>query len=544
MSSATVIPKTKNYLQATFSQIEQFFNSSRFKHIKRPYEAKDLVKFKGTLPIEYPSSHQAKKLHKLLNERFNQRKPVHTLGVTDPVQLTQLKDLEVVYVSGWACSSLLTATNEVGPDIGDYTYNTVPNQVERLFKAQLHHDRKAFYNQQTNKGGEDQFVDYLKPIIADADTGHGGNSTVMKLTKLFVEKGASAIHFEDQLHGAKKCGHLSGKVLVPTSTHVQRLIAARLQMDIMGVENLIIARTDSESASLLSSDIDPRDHDVILGIRDDLERVIPLNDVLSTAEMEGFSAPKINELELQWLQDNKLYTFDELVKLILEENGLFDEELYQEYRVQAQHKSFNTRNDILNELLALDEPLSISFNHYSPRTREGYFLIKPTLNNAVGRSLAFAPYADLLWLETKTPDLQIAKEFATKIHSVYPHMKLVYNLSPSFNWSAQGFDEQQMKDFIWELGKLGFTLQLVSLAGLHSNAVSFAELAQGYQQNGMKAYIDLVQSKEKKLNVDVLKHQAWSGIDYADGVLELINNGGGSMLSSTGGEGNTESQFS
>ncbi|KAH3682047.1 hypothetical protein WICPIJ_006983 [Wickerhamomyces pijperi] len=531
----------KNYLQTTLHQLEGFLNSPRFKNIKRPYQAADLVKFKGTLPIEYPSSHQSKKLLKLLNENFTQRTPVHTLGVTDPVQLTQLGDIEVVYVSGWACSSLLTATNEVGPDIGDYTYNTVPNQVERLFKAQLHHDRKALYNHQVQ--GDEKMVDYLKPIIADADTGHGGNSTVMKLTKLFVEKGASAIHFEDQLHGAKKCGHLSGKVLVPTSTHVQRLIASRLQMDIMGVENLIIARTDSESATLLSSDIDPRDHDVILGVRDDLSKVVPLSEALARAELQGKSSTEIADLELDWLAENKLYTFDELVKIILQEKSLFDEELYQEYRLQSQHRSINDRKDILNELLSLDTELSIPFNHYAPRTREGYFLIRPTLDNAIERSLSFAPYADLLWLETKTPDLQVAKDFSSRIHAVYPHMKLVYNLSPSFNWSAQGFNETQLKDFIWELAKLGFTLQLVSLAGLHSNGVSFAELAEGYLVNGMKSYVDLVQSKEKQLNVDLLKHQAWSGIGYADGVLELINNGGGSMSSSTGGEGNTETQF-
>ncbi|KAI5285558.1 hypothetical protein KEM55_000608, partial [Ascosphaera atra] len=175
----------------------------------------------------------------------------------------QAQHQEVLYISGWACSSLLTSTNEVSADFGDYPYNTVPNQVQRLFKAQQTHDRRQFDARRKmtpEERAKTPMIDYLRPIVADGDTGHGGLTAVMKLSKLFAENGAAAVHFEDQLHGGKKCGHLAGKVLVPTAEHINRLIAARLQWDIMGSENLLIARTDAESGKLISSTIDVRDH--------------------------------------------------------------------------------------------------------------------------------------------------------------------------------------------------------------------------------------------------------------------------------------------
>lgn len=404
-------------------------HNSRWKGIARPYSPEDVLKLRGRVEIAYTlASNGAEKLWTLLQ----QQPVVSALGAMTGNQAIQevTAGLDAIYLSGWQVAADANAAGTMYPDQSLYPVNSVPEVVRKINNALLRCEQIDSVNGEASR-------DWMRPIIADAEAGFGGNLNAFELMKAMIEAGAAAVHFEDQLSSAKKCGHLGGKVLVPTQEAIHKLVSARLAADVMGTGTLIIARTDAESANLLTSDIDERD--------------IP----------------------------------------------------------------FTT----------------------GQRTAEGFYQIRNGIESCIARGLAYAPYADMLWMETSHPDLDLAREFAKGIHARFPGKLLAYNCSPSFNW-AKHLSISQMVTFREDLAALGYRFQFITLAGFHALNSSMFELSKAYRDSGMAGFSQM-QQREFAMQDDgfkAVKHQSFVGTGYFDAVQNIIQQGNSStvaMINST-----------
>jgi isocitrate lyase len=483
-----------------YHSIGRWIQRPRFQYLTRPYDSKALEHLESRYPSRYASDALAMKLYNTLRHHQAHQTASRTFGCIDPIQVVQAAPyLDSIYVSGWVSASTASVTNQPGPDYADYTYNTIPNKVNQLFRALDFHDRKQRILHY--QGKLEASTDYGIPIIADADTGHGGLTTVLKLTQLMIESGAAGIHLEDQRHGAKKCGHLGGKVLVPVQEQIHRLNAARFAADLMRHNLVIVARTDAESAVFLDSTIDPRDHSFILG-------------------------------RLQSVRGTISGTLPETIEKLFHQLGQSHEFVKTDY-LGSRKTSLERAQKKLGVFL--------DFDWETTRTSEGYYPVKSGLDYCIARGLAYSPYADLLWMESSVPDLSLAETFARSIHQQYPHMMLAYNLSPSFNWDKTKMSDAELTQFCQKLANLGYCWQFITLAGFHVSGLASTRFARQYAKEGILAYVRDVQRPERSENVSLLKHQEWSGVDLVDEYLNIIT-ANQSSVASTRSE-STEHQF-
>ena len=394
-------------------------NNPRWKNVKRNYTAEDVIKLRGSLDVEYTF---AKNGAQKLWDGLNSKEYMAGLGALNGNQAIQEVEagLNAIYLSGWQVAADANLSAEMYPDQSLYPANSVPLVIKRINNALRRRDEIQSVTGQGN-------IDYFVPIVADAEAGFGGNLNAYELMKQMIEAGAAGVHFEDQLSSAKKCGHLGGKVLVPTQEAINKLLAARLAADVCGVPTLLVARTDAEAANLITSDIDERDRKFIV---------------------EG------------------------------------------------------------------------------SRTSEGFYRVNNGLEQGIDRAISYAPYADLVWMETSNPDLGMAREFAQAVREVYPDQMLAYNCSPSFNW-AKHLTPAQMETFREELAAMGYKFQFITLAGFHAMNTSMFELARAYNSRGMAGYSEL-QEREFALQdkgFAAVKHQSFVGTQYFDYVQNTVQQG-------------------
>ena len=522
---------------------QRYFDSPRFEGITRLYSARQVVEQRGTIPSDNIVAREAAEaFYPRLRELFAEKKSITTFGPYSPGQAVAMKrmGIEGIYLGGWATSAKGSTTEDPGPDLASYPLSQVPEEAAGLVRALLTADRNQHYlrlQMTDDQRAHTPATDFRPFIIADADTGHGGDPHVRNLIRRFVEAGVPGYHIEDQRPGTKKCGHQGGKVLVPSDEQIKRLNTARFQLDIMRVPGIIVARTDAEAANLIDSRADERDQPFLLGVtnlkipsykacylammrRFYNEGVTELNGHLLYALPDGeYTAAEawlerhgitdavaeaastyqdraehsidalFDEVESKavdaWQVDAGLMTYGEAVAELLDFRESEGEQLdmsVAEWRAFAERAPLYTAREKARELGA-----AVGWDCELAKTPEGYYQVRGGIPYAIAKSLAAAPFADILWMETKTADLADAREFADAIHAQFPDQMLAYNLSPSFNWDTTGMTDDEMRAFPEELGKMGFVFNFITYGGHQVDGVASEEFATALRQDGMLA---------------------------------------------------------
>ncbi len=552
----------------------EWFRSPRYKGITRLYSADQVVEQRGTIPHDYTVARTAAEaFYPRLRELFDAKQCITTFGPYSPGQAVSMKRLgiEGIYLGGWATSAKGSVAEDPGPDLASYPLSQVPDEAAAIVRSLLIADKNQQYLRLRMTDEERQAspaADFRPFIIADADTGHGGDPHVRNLIRRFAEVGVPGYHIEDQRPGTKKCGHQGGKVLVPADEQIKRLNAARFQLDIMGVPGIIVARTDAEAASLIDSRADERDQPFLLGatavglpsyklgyltllkhlhdlgldeIKSHLLYAVEDADYATTLAWfervgllawldretaehkvnpgrttDQFIDDASNRFLEAWQDEAGLATFGDAVAEVLESRVAAGEAVdmgVEEWRAFAGQAPLSRAR-----LKAQEIGVDIDWDCELAVTPEGYYQVKGGLAYAIARSLAVAPFSDLLWMETKTANLDDAREFAKAIHAQFPDKMLAYNLSPSFSWDTTGMSDEEMRQFPDELGKMGFVFNFITYGGHQIDGVASEEFTTGIQQDGMLALARL-QRKIRLVDSPYRTPQTLVGGPRLDGAL-------------------------
>jgi isocitrate lyase len=577
------------------AETARWFSSPRFEGITRLYSARQVVEQRGTIPTDYTvATTAAEQFYGRLRELFAQGKQITTFGPYSPGQAVALKrmGIEAIYLGGWATSARGSVTEDPGPDLASYPLSQVPNEAAPIVRALLTADRNQRFARSRMSEAQrvaSAEIDYRPFIIADADTGHGGDAHVRNLVRRFVEVGVPGYHIEDQKPGAKKCGHQGGKVLVAEDEQIKRLSAARFQLDVMRVPGIIVARTDAESATFLEGRGDERDHPFILGATNvelptykiGYLAILRKLRELGIDDMRGHLLFKVSEAEYDeanaWLaRAGVMRVLEDSAKAFQQADGSSVEAMLdrvetrylEAWQAEANLKSYpQAVADVIqfrtNEGerfdMSADEWLvfanltsfydarakaksmgiNIIWDCEVSKTPEGYYQVQGGIEYAIAKSLAAAPFADLLWMETKTADLVDARRFAEAIHAEFPSKMLAYNLSPSFNWDTTGMNDEEMRRFPEELGKLGFVFNFITYGGHQIDGLAAEEFATALKQDGMLCLARL-QRKFRMVESPYRTPQTLVGGPRLDAALSASS--GGTAATKAMGKGSTQHQ--